>query len=277
MWFILPFRRKYDVFTLYFIHTIFDLTSRANVRKGRWTVILGTTNHRILPNDRASRFLHWRRKRKLKTLMLAVSLALMHSVGSFTGIYSEKKPYKSSIVFERIPPSVESAKEHKGTKEPSGCWWEMMHGARCTPVFFGAKHWMMWSSQENLYHSDVCGPFMDSEKDCFSVQEGSRSFETRQHANGDIPWCRLLWFLKKSLLSTRISWYLSSIFFKKIMASSTEQITTTVETTGWTERLSSAPQGQRASSLDDLSRTTCRFLDSWEMLNTKQVTSPIGC
>ena len=99
--------------------------------------ILGTTHHRIVPNDRASRFLHWRRKRKLKPLMLAVSLALIHSVGSFTGIYSEKTLYKSAIVFERIPPSVESAKECKGTKEPSGCWWEMMHGARCTPDVLG--------------------------------------------------------------------------------------------------------------------------------------------
>ena len=150
-------RPEGSMFILYTIYTIniSDLTtwpfpdSPSKERKLPWSSttfvllakwsILGTTNHRIVPNDRASRFLHWRRKWKLKPLMLAVSLALMHSVGSFTGIYSEKTLCKSAIVFGRIPPSVESAKDCKGTKDPSGCWWEMMHGARCTPDVLGQR------------------------------------------------------------------------------------------------------------------------------------------
>lgn len=162
--------------------------------------ILGTTHHRIVPNDRASRFLHWRRKRKLKPLMLAVSLALIHSVGSFTGIYSEKTLYKSAIVFERIPPSVESAKECKGTKEPSGCWWEMMHGARCTPDVLGQCIGIWCDPVEKTYiyiylyiyyyiivrFDEVCVSFMDSEKDC----QCSKSFSIfRNKATCQRQWC----------------------------------------------------------------------------------------
>ncbi len=139
VWFILPFRRKYDVFTTgrFHVYTLYIpfLTWPAELTWGRvdglsfWEqLIIGyspMTGIQIFTlqekaeienadaccfsrSDAFCRVLHWHILRK-KTLQV------IHSF------------WENSTV-RRVC---------KGTKEPSGCWWEMMHGARCTPDFFG--------------------------------------------------------------------------------------------------------------------------------------------
>lgn len=240
----------------------------------KWS-ILGTTHHRIVPNDRASRFLHWRRKRKLKPLMLAVFLALIHSVGSFTGIYSEKTLYKSLREFHRPWSLQRNAKVLKSQVAADERW--CMADVVLLMFRDNALKYDVIQSRKPIYlyiyyyiivrFDEIYVSFMDPEKDC----QCSKSFSIfRNKATCQRQWCTWMYAeLYQTLIPKQILKISHNFRWQKqdvLRNLSSQQITKNTTRISALHKGSeqvrlTMRQGQRVVSWSDAKR-----------LNTKQVT-----